>query len=95
MLPHLLHLVRFEDNYGRQEKPYEGKKFFSDLSKDAILLQDPGTSKQEYKFNDSILKFERHYDCDELIKKSDDTIFAIIKGGLFSDNSKIPFEGLG
>ena len=82
-------LVRFEDNYGRQEKPYEGKKFFSDLSKNAILLQDPATSKQEYKFNDSTLKFERHYDCDELINKSDDTIFAIIKGGLFSDNSQI------
>ena len=82
-------LVRFEDNYGRQEKPYEGKKFFTDLSKDEILLKDPGTSSQKYEFRDSILKFERHYNCDELINKSDDTIFAIIKGGLFSDNSQI------
>ena len=37
----------------------------------------------------SILKFERHYNCDELINKSADTIFAIIKGGLFSENSQI------
>ncbi len=82
-------LVRFEDNYGRQEKPYEGKKFFLELSKDEILFKEPGSCKQEYRFKDSILKFERHYNCDELISKSDDTIFAIIKGGLFSENSQI------
>ena len=82
-------LVRFEDNYGRQEQPYEGDQFFSELQKDEILFKEPGDFKQEYIFNDSILKFERHYNCSKLINKSDDTIFAIIKGGLFSVNSQI------
>ena len=82
-------LVRFEDNYGRQEQPYEGNEFISDLSKDEILFKEPDNFNQEYQFKDSILKFERHYNCDNLISKSDDTIFAIIKGGLFSSNSQV------
>ena len=41
------------------------------------------------KFKESILTFERHYNCDKLITKSNDTIFAIIKGGLFSSDSKV------
>ena len=81
-------LVRFEDNYGRQEKPYEGTQFFSPLQKNEILLKNPGDFKQEYIFKNSILSFERHYNCNELINKDKDTIFAIIKGGLYSSNSQ-------
>ncbi len=82
-------LVRFEDNYGRQEKPYEDNKFFSDLGTKEILFKDPGKFKQEYNYKESIVKFERHYDCANLINKSDDTIFAVLNGGLFSGDSQI------
>jgi len=84
-----LDLVRFRDNYGREEKPYEGLDSISDLPTSSIIFKEPGNLKQEFSFKDSFVKIERHYNCDELIKKSKDTIFAIIKGGLYSSHSQV------
>ena len=84
-----LDLVRFKDSYGREEKPYEGVESISELPDTSIIFKEPIDINQEFVFKNSIIKIERHYNCDELVKKSNDTIFAVIKGGLFSSDSQI------
>jgi len=42
-------LVRFKDTYGREKKPYEGKKFMSSISKEDVLFK-----KTKKKYNSKI-----------------------------------------
>ena len=40
-------LVRFKDNYGRQSKPYEGKKFTKEITNKNILFKKPKLNKPQ------------------------------------------------
>ena len=83
-------LVRFKDEYGRAEKPYEGSEFISKLDKSQILFDHPVEQKiNKYIFNQSIVTIERHTDTKMLINRNSDTIFTVLKGGLVSKNNKI------
>lgn len=44
-------LIRIEDNYGRSNKKYEGKKFFSKLTNNHIQFKKPNKFKNIYKLN--------------------------------------------
>lgn len=83
-------LVRFKDEYGRAEKPYEGSGYISELNKDAIIFNQPAEHKiKKYIFNRSIVTIERHLNTSMLINRSLDTIFTILNGGLISKSKKI------
>ena len=85
-----LDLVRFQDEYGRVEKPYEGSKSFFELSKNDILFDHPNERKvKKYIFNKSFVTIERHKNAKNLISKSPKTIFTILKGGLISKSNKL------
>ena len=83
-------LVRFQDEYGRAEKPYEGSEFISELNEDAIMFAQPVEHEiKKYVFNQSIVTIERHLDTKMLINRSLDTIFTVLNGGLISKSEKI------
>lgn len=76
-------LVRFKDDYGRQSKPYEGKKFTKKISSEFIQFKKPklGTN-QSFKINNVNVSLEIHKNFKNLINKKRSTIFAIIDGGV-------------
>ena len=85
-----LDLVRFKDEYGRVETPYEGSKFISDLDKNAVLFEHPVEEKiKRYNFNNSMVTIEKHKDARVLANRNSDTIFTVLKGGLVSNNNKL------
>ena len=55
-----LDLVRFKDEYGRAEKPYEGSKYISQLNKNAILFDSPKEKViKKYNFNKSYSNYRK------------------------------------
>ena len=73
-------LVRFKDRYGREKKPYEGKKFISLTSKEDVLFKK--TKKiQKYIFDNKVeLSMETHKNFKLINKEKMQTIFAVIEG---------------
>ena len=54
-------LVRFKDDYGRQQKSYEGKKFTKNISSKFIKFKKPRLAKkQTYKINKVKISLEVH-----------------------------------
>ena len=53
-------LVRFRDNYGRQKKNYEGKKFTKDIDSNFFKFKKPKFGKKRlYSFNDLEILLEK------------------------------------
>ena len=76
-------LVRFKDSYGRESKPYEGKKFTENIGSKFIKFKKPKIGKnQTYRFGKIIISLEVHKDFRRLTKNKMSTIFAILDGGI-------------
>ena len=76
-------LVRFKDSYGRETKPYEGKKFTKKIGRKFIKFKKPKLSKnQTYKMGKVLISLEVHKNFKNLINKKMSTIFAILDGGI-------------
>ena len=76
-------LVRYKDDYGRQSKPYEGKKFTKYIDSKFIKFKNPILGKnQNYNFGNIVISLEVHKDFKKLIKNKMSTIFAILDGGI-------------
>ena len=74
-------LVRFKDNYGRQSKPYEGKKFTKKIDSNFIKFKRPTLKKNQlFKINKVNISLEIHKNFKDLTNKKNSTIFAIIDG---------------
>ena len=76
-------LVRFKDDYGRQQKSYEGKKFTKNIGSKFIKFKKPklGT-KQTYKINKVKISLEVHKNFKKLIRNKMNTIFGILDGAI-------------
>ena len=76
-------LVRFKDDYGRQQKSYEGKKFTKNIGSRFIKFKKPrlGT-KQTYKINKVKISLEVHKNFKKLIRNKMNTIFGILDGAI-------------
>ncbi len=82
-------LVRFKDEYGRENKPYEGKDHMSDLDKNDIVFKDPSiNSLNKYKINNIDVCLEKYEQKKLLLEKNQNTIFAVLDGGLVSENNQ-------
>ena len=80
-------LIRFKDDYGRQLKPYEGKRFIKNINSKFIKFQKPIFGKNQcYKIGKVKIFLEVHKNFKKLINKNDQTIFAILNGRIV-DNS--------
>ncbi len=80
-------LVRFKDDYGRENKPYENENFMEKLSKKDPVFEEPQMNMvNSYKIENVVITVEKTNDIENLKKKDLNTIFAIVGGGLKSDN---------
>ena len=75
-------LVRFKDSFGREKKPYEGKKFTKKTSKNIIIFKK--TKKEitkKYIFDNKVeMSLETHKNFKLLNKEKMQTIFAVLDG---------------
>jgi len=82
-------LVRFQDNYGRQKKDYEGKGFTKILDSKFLKFTNPKQGKQNiYKFNSLKITIESKKNFKDFKKKDDKSTSAILKGSLVDKKGK-------
>ena len=76
-------LVRFQDNYGRQKKEYEGKSFTKNLDSKFLKFKNPKQGKQNiYKFSNVVITIESKKNFKSFKKRDDKSTSAILKGSL-------------
>ena len=76
-------LVRFKDDYGRENKQYEGKKFTHNLSSKFIQFKKPQIgNKLRYRFKNVEVVIEKKKDLKNYLKKDDKTSSAILDGNI-------------
>ena len=76
-------LVRFKDDYGRQQKSYEGKKFTKNIGSQFIKFKKPKLGeKHTYKINKVKISLEVHKNFKSLMRNKMNTIFGILDGAI-------------
>ena len=83
-------LVRFKDFFGREQKPYEGKKFTKKTSKNDVFFKKTKKKiSQKYVFNNNIeLSLEIHNNFKRINKEKMQTIFAVLDGNIINKQKK-------
>ena len=82
-------LVRYKDNYGRENKPYEGKNYMKKLKNEIIFRIPKKFSCNIYKYKDLKITVEKIKSLKKLtLNRKKDTIFGILDGGLVDKNKK-------
>ena len=83
-------LLRFRDDYGRQSKHYEGKKFTKKLTDtDFIRFNKPKLGKKNiYTFNNLEILLEARKNLKNLLKKDDKTTSAILDGNIVDNKGR-------
>jgi len=76
-------LVRYQDKYGRQLKPYEGKKHFTKIKKNFVKFKNPRINKQIiYNIDNRKIYIENHKNFKKLIKQPSTYILGVLKGAI-------------
>ena len=82
-------LVRFKDDYGRQSKHYEGKKFSEKIKSNFIKFKKPKFGKkQKYNFKNLEISLEVRKNLKNLVNKDDMTTSAILDGKIVNKNGQ-------
>ena len=82
-------LIRFQDNYGRQKKDYEGKSFTKKLDSKFLKFKNPRPGKQNlYRFNNVEVSIETKINFKSFKKKDDKSSSAILRGSLVDKNGQ-------
>jgi mannose-6-phosphate isomerase-like protein (cupin superfamily) len=82
-------LVRFTDDYGRQSKHYEGKKFTKNIGSNFIKFKKPKLGKKrKYNFKNLEILIEVRKNLKNLVKKDDKTTSAILDGNIVDNNGQ-------
>ena len=82
-------LVRFMDDYGRQSKHYEGKKFTKNIGSNFIKFKKPKLGKKrKYNFKNLEILLEVRKNLKNLVKKDDKTTSAILDGNIVDNNGQ-------
>ena len=82
-------LVRFKDDYGRETKPYEGKKFTKKIKSNFVKFKKPKLGKkQKYNFNNLEILLEVRKNLKNLVKKDDKTTSAILDGKIVDNKGQ-------
>lgn len=83
-------LVRFKDNYGRENKPYEDKKSMVKLDKNDPVFDEPKlNSVNEYLVDGVKIKINKTNNVNQLIKLDSNSIVAVLDGGLESKDNQL------
>ena len=82
--------MRFKDDYGRQQKSYEGKKFTKNIGSKFIKFKKPKLRKKQiYKINNVKIFLEVHKNFKRLITNKRSTIFGILDGAIVDRYGRI------
>ena len=82
-------LVRFKDDYGRETRPYEGKKFTKKIQSNFIKFKKPQLNKnQTYKMGKVEISLEVHKNFKKLVNKKYSVIYAILDGKIIDKQGK-------
>ena len=82
-------LVRFRDDYGRQSKRYEGKKFAKKIESNFIKFKKPKIGKrQKYNFKNLEISLEVRKNLKNLVSRDDKTTSAILDGKIIDDKGQ-------
>lgn len=80
-------LIRFKDQYGREDKPYEGLEKMKKISSAELVFNEPlDENGDEFKFKNVQVSIEKHIDIKKIIKEEPETIFAIVERGIVDKN---------
>lgn len=83
-------LVRFKDNYGRENQPYEDKKSMVKLEKSDPIFDEPVlNSVNEYSVDGVNIKINKTNDINQLLKLESNSIIAVLDGGFESDDNQL------
>ena len=83
-------LVRFKDNYGRENQPYEDKKSMIQLEKNDPIFDEPIlNSVNEYSVDGVNIKINKTNDVNQLLKLESNSIIAVLDGGFESDDNQL------
>lgn len=82
-------LVRMDDEYGREEKPYEGSDAFLPLTDEHLRFAHPEEGKQtEYILGDCRFGIEKIRDIAKLKDRDAGEVVIVLQGGLKSKNGE-------
>lgn len=81
-------LIRYEDNYGRRSKPYEGKKNFSQVPGNFFKVPNKIKKCINHKIDKVKIQIEKHKNFKKINKYKMDTIHGILDGNLVNKDSK-------
>ena len=80
--------MRFKDDYGRKDKPYEGVEFTRKLDKSIIKFRNTHY-KNFYKFGNILVELKKTKKFTRLIKKDYKTSVSILDGEIKDRNGNI------
>ena len=82
-------LVRYKDKYGRENKPYEGKKFTKIKESSLIKFKSPKYGiDQNYEIGEVFVSLEVHNNFRKLLKNRNTTIFGVLGGAVSDDKGR-------
>lgn len=82
-------LIRYRDDYGREEKRYEGKSNFSELDKNTFIINENHNKTSYFKMNKINFKLSRYKQLKKRDFKSKNEIHAILDGGLGKNKNQL------
>lgn len=81
-------LVRLNDSYGRESKPYEGSSFESAKSPECLWIEEPSKDQSlSYNFANCNLLVENISSIENINNKKDTDLIMFLKGGLIRNTS--------
>ncbi len=82
-------LVRMDDEYGREEKPYEGKDAFSPITEKHERLSHPAEGKRtEHRVGECVMFAEKIKDISKLCARPAGEVIVVLEGGLKSKSGE-------
>ena len=83
-------LVRLEDKYGRETKPYEGKSSEEEKNRECIFFTDPEKNKKNtYIFSNCKILIESICTKEKFMKIEDHENIIFLDGGIMTDDADI------
>jgi mannose-6-phosphate isomerase-like protein (cupin superfamily) len=82
-------LVRFKDEYGRENKPYENENSMIELESDDPLIEDPNLNEKKKYFVGGVpIEICKTNKINVLKDSKKNSIFAVLEGGLVSNDNR-------
>lgn len=85
-------LVRLKDNYGRKNKPYEGKERRTYRNEDCLLLKDDDINNGSFNFHGRVLELLTLKNETGINNIREDQILMCLTGGLISENDDLIYR---